>query len=269
MFVIDLGSVHGTFVSNERLKKDIPVEIEPGQSLRFAASTRTYVLRKSSIAPPSVTPFALKSEEEIAAAVKQLPPPPHETDLEAVSQYNTMLNRMNLPASVTNLEIRSGDGDTRKRRREEDGVRRGGLKRQAVERGSHSGQRAERVRFRDEFGGILVEVVGFSDGYDVDTTTGPVGAKEGGSLIGQFDSLVQTVLIPKVKTKNAASAGRVDGSEGLNNEGATSSGIAKNSKPRIAPSARMPFLPSKGLYDDTGVGDGEKSSKKWALSEDA
>lgn len=47
VFVIDLGSVHGTFVANERLTKYNPVELEPGQSLVFAASTRTYILRKN------------------------------------------------------------------------------------------------------------------------------------------------------------------------------------------------------------------------------
>uniref|UniRef100_A0A452XKI4 FHA domain-containing protein n=1 Tax=Aegilops tauschii subsp. strangulata TaxID=200361 RepID=A0A452XKI4_AEGTS len=50
IYVIDLGSVHGTFVANERLTKDNPVELEVGQSLRFAASTRAYVLRKNTAA---------------------------------------------------------------------------------------------------------------------------------------------------------------------------------------------------------------------------
>ncbi|KAG6573576.1 Protein phosphatase 1 regulatory inhibitor subunit PPP1R8-like protein, partial [Cucurbita argyrosperma subsp. sororia] len=50
IYVIDLGSAHGTFVANERLTKEFPVELEAGQSLRFAASTRTYILRKNDVA---------------------------------------------------------------------------------------------------------------------------------------------------------------------------------------------------------------------------
>ncbi|GJP45984.1 hypothetical protein CLOM_g5612 [Closterium sp. NIES-68] len=126
VFVIDLGSVHGTYVSNERLLKDIPVEIEPGQSLRFGASTRTYVLRKA--IPPPLPPSPLpssaaatdlaSSEEALSAAAtawpgarepqqqqqqQQLPPPPDKADPEAVAQYNMVLNRFGVPAGEYNL----------------------------------------------------------------------------------------------------------------------------------------------------------------------
>ena len=37
-------------MANERLTKESPVELEAGQSLRFAASTRTYILRKNDAA---------------------------------------------------------------------------------------------------------------------------------------------------------------------------------------------------------------------------
>ncbi|KAI4311841.1 hypothetical protein MLD38_036704 [Melastoma candidum] len=50
IYVIDLGSGHGTFVANERLTRDSPVELEVGQSVKFAASTRTYILRKNNAA---------------------------------------------------------------------------------------------------------------------------------------------------------------------------------------------------------------------------
>lgn len=36
-----------------------------------------------------------------------------------------------------------------------------------------------RVAFRDQVRGELIEVVGFSDGADVETKPGPVGVKEG------------------------------------------------------------------------------------------
>ncbi|GFZ03359.1 SMAD/FHA domain-containing protein [Actinidia rufa] len=84
IYVIDLGSAHGTFVANERLAKDSPVELELGQSLRFAASTRTYILRKNNAAlfPPTPLPTEIT-----------LPPSPDPSDEEAVLSYNTFLNR--------------------------------------------------------------------------------------------------------------------------------------------------------------------------------
>jgi hypothetical protein len=79
-----MGSVHGTFVANERLTKDSPVELEVGQSLRFAASTRTYVLRKNNAALFPATP--VPSELNLLS-------PPNPDDLDSVVAYNTILNR--------------------------------------------------------------------------------------------------------------------------------------------------------------------------------
>lgn len=90
VYVIDLGSVHGTFVANERLSKDNPVELEVGQSLRFAASTRSYVLRKI------VQGSALARTEPPANFV--YPPAPDASDEEAVVAYNTSLNRLGVPS---------------------------------------------------------------------------------------------------------------------------------------------------------------------------
>jgi hypothetical protein len=100
VYVIDLGSVHGTFVSNERLSKDNPVELEVGQSLRFAASTRSYVLRKNILVPSSAT-----SSQSPANFV--YPPAPDPADQEAVVAYNTSLNRLGVPSPTsltTNLQ---------------------------------------------------------------------------------------------------------------------------------------------------------------------
>ncbi|CBI25737.3 unnamed protein product, partial [Vitis vinifera] len=90
IYVIDLGSAHGTFVANERLTKETPVELEVGQSLRFAASTRSYILRKNNEAlfPPPPLPSEVN-----------LPPPPDPSDEEAVLAYNTTLNRYGLSKS--------------------------------------------------------------------------------------------------------------------------------------------------------------------------
>ena len=80
IYVIDLGSVHGTFVANERVTKDNPVELEIGQSLCFAASSRSYILRKNTASllpmqqlPPQFT----------------LPDPPDPSDEDAVVAYST------------------------------------------------------------------------------------------------------------------------------------------------------------------------------------
>lgn len=183
MYVIDLGSVHGTFVANERLKKDIPVELEIGQSLRFAASTRTYVLRKNTAALfPAPKPPA---EIDLSA-------PPDPSDEEAVLAYNTALNRYGLNKSE--LLPKSGSDP-----RGSPG---------AAEDSRQPGRQAKRLRrlrvaFRDQVGGELVQVVGISDGADVETEPGPVGVKEG-SLVGKYESLVHITVIPKGKEQSSS-----------------------------------------------------------------
>ncbi|CAM6088855.1 unnamed protein product [Calypogeia fissa] len=172
IYVIDLGSVHGTFVANERLTKDNPVELEVGQSLRFAASTRSYVLRKNVptpvVPPPPPTDIVL-------------PPAPDPSDEEAVLAYNTALNRLGVPsplADALKVSKRSGSDSAADAERP---------KKKA---------RNSRVSFRDDYGGSLAEVVGISDGADVSTEPGPVGVREG-SLVGKYESLVQVTVIPK------------------------------------------------------------------------
>ncbi|XP_010530082.1 PREDICTED: nuclear inhibitor of protein phosphatase 1 [Tarenaya hassleriana] len=163
IFVIDLGSAHGTFVANERLTKETPVELEVGQSLRFAASTRTYILRKNNAAlfPRPPPPAEIK-----------LPQAPDPADEDAVVAYNTLLNRYGLTKP---------DGNE-------------------SERDKRAAKRIKKLRvaFRDQSGGELVEIVGISDGVDVGTEPGPVGVKEG-SLVGKYESLVQVTVIPKGK----------------------------------------------------------------------
>ncbi|KAK4798560.1 hypothetical protein SAY86_030886 [Trapa natans] len=173
IYVIDLGSAHGTFVANERLTKDTPVEIEVGQSLRFAASTRSYILRKNNAAlfPPAPSSTEIK-----------LPPAPDPSDEEAVVAYNTLVNRYGLG--------KSSDTQTKNKDSVED-------ERDQFHRAAKRFKRL-RVMFKDQAGESLVEVVGISDGADVETEPGPVGVKEG-SLVGKYESLVQTTIIPKGK----------------------------------------------------------------------
>ncbi|KAL5222044.1 hypothetical protein ABZP36_026757 [Zizania latifolia] len=178
IYVIDLGSVHGTFVANERLTKDNPVELEIGQSIRFAASTRTYVLRKN-----TADFFPNRSLPSDVS----LPSPPDPNDEDAVVAYNTILNRYGI--SKSDLSSRSKDalGDAFGANDDNQPVGRP-LKR----------SKKLRVSFRDQVGGDLIQVVGISDGTDVETEPGPVGVKEG-SLVGKYESLVQVTVIPKGK----------------------------------------------------------------------
>ncbi|KAH7837954.1 hypothetical protein Vadar_020041 [Vaccinium darrowii] len=181
IYVIDLGSAHGTFVANERLTKDSPVELEAGQSLRFAASTRTYILRKNSAAlfPPTPLPTEIN-----------VPPSPDPSDEEAVLAYNTFLNRYGLTKSKKrSASVEPGSSPLGGRQEN-----------QHVERAAKKIKKT-RVAFRDQVGGELVEVVGVSDGVDVETEPGPTGVKEG-SLVGKYESLVQITVIPKGKEQS-------------------------------------------------------------------
>ena len=173
--MIDLGSVHGTFVANERLKKDIPVEFEVGQSLRFAASTRTYVLRKNTA--------ALFSTPALPPGI-DLSSPPDPSNEEAVLLYNTTLNRYGL----TKAEIFTTSSDRP-------------VESNPFERPAKRVRRL-RVAFRDQMGGELAQVVGVSDGADVETEPGPIGVKEG-SLVGKYESLVHVTVIPKGKDQSS------------------------------------------------------------------
>ncbi|KAI5069309.1 hypothetical protein GOP47_0015610 [Adiantum capillus-veneris] len=166
-------TVHGTFVANERLSKDSPVELEVGQSLKFAASTRSYVLRKGVAQTPQL------SQPPVNFV---LPPPPDPSDEEAVVAYNTLLNRLGMFSQNQDV-LNSSKKFTSKS--------------QPTERPSKRVKKA-RVTFRDQYNGVLVEVVGISDGADVSTEPGPLGVKEG-SLVGRFDDLVEVTVIPKGK----------------------------------------------------------------------
>lgn len=177
IYVIDLGSVHGTFVANERLSKDNPVELEIGQSLRFAASTRSYVLRKR--APP-VPQYVQPPVDFI------LPPPPDPSNEEAVVAYNTILNRLGIPGPNLAVSGHSSKSFSQNNLRD------------AMDGRQAKKVRKSKVTFRDQYDGILVEVVGISDGFDVSTEPGPVGVKEG-FLVGKFDDLVEVTVIPKGK----------------------------------------------------------------------
>lgn len=225
IYVIDLGSAHGTFVANERLTKDSPVELEVGQSLRFAASTRTYILRKNNAAlfPPPVHPSDIN-----------IPPPPDPSDEEAVVAYNTFLNRYGLGKPD---ESKSSDFDSSLQGKDERAAKR---------------IRRTRVAFRDQVGGDLVEVVGVSDGIDVDTEPGPLGVKEG-SLVGKYESLVQITVIPKGKEQSSSKE-----------VGVSQAGVTEKLK-QVLDKVKTPVR--SGIYDDLfGESFSGKVGSSWAFS---
>ncbi|CAN4106658.1 unnamed protein product [Withania somnifera] len=227
IYVIDLGSAHGTFVANERLTKDSPVELETGQSLKFAASTRTYILRKNNEAlfPPPLQP-----------AEMDLPPPPDPSDEDAVLAYNTFLNRYGLTSpnllSKSTVSTRGKDVN------------------HSYERPTKRIRRRS-VSFKDQVGGALVEVVGISDGVDVETEPGPVGVKEG-SLVGKYESLVEITVIPKGKEQSSVKDVNI-----------SQTGVTDKLK-QVLNKVKNP--PKGGIYDDLY---GESVSGKvgsWAYS---
>lgn len=230
IYVIDLGSAHGTFVANERLTKDTPVELEVGQSLRFAASTRTYILRKNKEAlfPRSPLPTEIN-----------LPLPPDPSDEEAVVAYNTLLNRYGINRPI--VPSKSQDS----------GSSAGGTDDSHKERPSKRTKKA-RVAFRDQVGGELEEVVGISDGVDVETEPGPIGVKEG-TLVGKYESLVQITVIPKGKEQNLAKE------DSSSQKGVTGKLQEVLNKVKSAPKG--------GIYDDLyGESFAGKVGSSWAFS---
>ncbi|VAH00480.1 unnamed protein product [Triticum turgidum subsp. durum] len=206
IYVIDLGSVHGTFVANERLTKDSPVELEVGQSLRFAASTRAYVLRKNTAA--FFPTQSLPSDSEVP------------------------------------LKRKSSSGDASASAVNDDN--------QAVGRPSKRSKK-RRVSFRDQVGGELIQVVGISDGADVETEPGPVGVKEG-SLVGKYESLVQVTVIPKGKEQTSSK------------DSASHSGVTDKLQQMLN---KVKSTSRGGMYDDL-YGDSvpAKLGSSWAYKSD-
>ncbi|KAL0300913.1 UNVERIFIED_CONTAM: protein phosphatase 1 regulatory inhibitor subunit PPP1R8 [Sesamum radiatum] len=227
IYVIDLGSAHGTFVANERLTKDSPVELEVGQSLRFAASTRTYILRKNNAAlfPPPRKPTEI-----------DLPPPPDPSDEEAVLAYNTYINcTLNGLKRPNTLYDSTGSLDMKSTERAPKRIRR------------------TKVAFKDQVGGELVEIVGFSDGADVETEPGPVGVKEG-SLVGKYESLVQITVIPKGKEQSSVKEAVVP-----------QAGVTEKLK-QVLDKVKSPAK-SGGIYDDLyGESFANKVGSSWAYT---
>ncbi|GAQ82677.1 hypothetical protein KFL_001200010 [Klebsormidium nitens] len=198
-YVVDMGSAHGTFVSNERLRKDSPVEIEPGQSVTFAASTRLYMLRK---AKPDAEGGGPRLRDSATPPV-EMPSPPDPADTEAVVAYHTLVNRhgYDSPLNAERLPEREPpDKGPSSDERPDDGP---APDETTDGRPTKRQRMRSRVSFSDQYGGALAQVVGVSDGADVDRV-GPVGVPEGQALTGKYASLVETVIEPLPKRSVAS-----------------------------------------------------------------
>eukprot|EP00898_Chlorokybus_atmophyticus_P007492 jgi/Chlat1/7744/Chrsp66S07325 len=169
IFVVDLGSAHGTFISGERIPKEVPSELEDGCSLRFAVSSRVYILRLPPIAPSVRT--ARKSEDI------PVPPVPDPNDADAVLVYNTICNQKGLYVEHVHLpqkaDTEEGE-DIRKAKK----------------------PRTSKVMFRDETGGKLEDVVGISLGDGFAQGVGPAGVEKGNG-VGKFEGLVTSTIVPR------------------------------------------------------------------------
>lgn len=256
VYVIDLGTVHGTFVANERLSKDSPVELEVGQSLKFAASTRSYVLRKGVAQVPQLPQPPVNFV---------LPPPPDPSDEEAVVAYNTLLNKL---------------GMFRQSQAVLDSKKQSSLQSKPAERPSKKPRKA-RVTFRDQYNGVLVEVVGISDGADVSTEPGPLGVKEG-SLVGRFDDLVEITVIPKGKEGSTKATSHNISAKGVTEKlqqfiekvkspgkgGLYDDSIAVASWARTGDNDMASFRPSNSESNDISESNSESRQKSATIDDD-
>ncbi|CAL8466900.1 g6436 [Coccomyxa elongata] len=69
--LLDLNSAHGTAVDGRQVPKNTPVELQEGATLRFAASSRDYVLRRSTSAEGSATVLAEPSKAASGGTLKR------------------------------------------------------------------------------------------------------------------------------------------------------------------------------------------------------
>jgi len=171
-----------------------------------------------------------------------LPSPPDPNDEDAVVAYNTILNRYGISKSDLSSSSKGSSG----------GASGANDDNHTVERPLKRSKKL-RVSFRDQVGGELIQVVGISDGADVETEPGPIGVKEG-SLVGKYESLVQVTVVPK-------------GKEQISPNGSTSaSGVTDKLQEVLR---KVKSTTRSGIYDDL-FGDSipAKVGSSWAYKSD-
>jgi len=105
MFVMDLGSMHGSFIRNLRLEGHKPTPIPFDTSFHFGASTRYYVLKERPPLPGPADTAAAEDENVINL-------PREQEKLDNLTQYNTAANQR-----VTNLPIQEVPKFPRRKRK--------------------------------------------------------------------------------------------------------------------------------------------------------
>ncbi|XP_002162233.1 nuclear inhibitor of protein phosphatase 1 [Hydra vulgaris] len=106
MFLIDLGSTHGTFLGNTRLEPNCPMQLPVDENFHFGASTRTWALREklaTGIMDNSLNSSINGVDENETTNLSLLGLPEAENDLNDLTEYNTAHNRR-----VTILPIDEG-----------------------------------------------------------------------------------------------------------------------------------------------------------------
>lgn len=92
VFVIDLGSTHGTFVGTLRLEPQKPTQLPIDTTIRFGASSRYYTLRER---PPQVVVTVGEDGSTLVEGEggALLGLPELDTEVDDLTQYNTAHNR--------------------------------------------------------------------------------------------------------------------------------------------------------------------------------
>eukprot|EP00794_Sanderia_malayensis_P004971 gene4971-5619_t len=114
MFIIDLGSTHGTFVGSVRVDPDKPVQVLADSTLHFGASTRCFTLREKPSIPSAMSKGPSKTNGENEIGIHGLLGLPEgDTELDDLTEYNTAHNRR----LGNNFEEASTTTSSKKRKR--------------------------------------------------------------------------------------------------------------------------------------------------------
>ncbi|XP_065062509.1 nuclear inhibitor of protein phosphatase 1-like isoform X2 [Rhopilema esculentum] len=93
MFIIDLGSTHGTFVGSIRVDPHKPVQVLVDSTLAFGASTRRFTLRERPNAQVAGLDSLKDKDDKDKTVHSLLGLPEEDTALDDLTEYNTAQNR--------------------------------------------------------------------------------------------------------------------------------------------------------------------------------
>jgi len=112
MFLIDLGSTHGTFLGKVQLDPHRPMQLAIDDIFCFGASTRSWVLRQKPNVPSNMADTSLNisissetSTENDTSSLSLLGLPEAENELDDLTEFNTAHNRRisTLPMDEANI----------------------------------------------------------------------------------------------------------------------------------------------------------------------